>query len=44
MMQKFQELTTSGKPAQQVIDRGLILTNVSLYRLTGTFGSSRKER
>jgi epoxide hydrolase len=44
MMQKFQEFTTSGKPAQRVIDRGLILTNVSLYRLTGTFGSTRKGR
>ncbi len=40
MMQKFMELSTSAKPLEQVIDRDLILTNVSLYWLTGTFGSS----
>jgi pimeloyl-ACP methyl ester carboxylesterase len=40
MMQKFQEFTVSGKPVEQVIDRDLILTNVSVYWFTGTFGSS----
>ena len=40
MMQKFKEFSTSAKPLEQVIDRDLILTNVSLYWLTGTFGSS----
>jgi pimeloyl-ACP methyl ester carboxylesterase len=40
MMQKFKEFTTAAKPPEQVLDRDLILTNVSLYWLTGTFGSS----
>jgi epoxide hydrolase len=39
MMQKFQEFSGTG-PVEQVIDRDLILTNASLYWLTGTFGSS----
>jgi pimeloyl-ACP methyl ester carboxylesterase len=40
MTQKFHEFTTGGKPTEQVIDRDLLLTNVSLYWLTGTFGSA----
>jgi hypothetical protein len=40
MLQKFQEFGGTGKPAEQAIDRDLILTNVSIYWLTGTFGSS----
>jgi epoxide hydrolase len=40
MMQKFKEFTTAAKSPEQVIDRDLILTNVSLYWLTGTLGSS----
>ncbi|MER6176702.1 epoxide hydrolase [Streptosporangium sp. NPDC001681] len=40
MMQKFKEFTTAAKPPEQVIDRDLILTNVSLYWLTGTLGTS----
>jgi pimeloyl-ACP methyl ester carboxylesterase len=40
MMQKFKEFTTAAKPPEEVIDRDLILTNASLYWLTGTFGSS----
>jgi pimeloyl-ACP methyl ester carboxylesterase len=40
MMQKFKEFTTAAKMPDQVIDRDLILTNVSLYWLTGTLGSS----
>ncbi|MEV8635791.1 epoxide hydrolase [Streptosporangium sp. NPDC051023] len=40
MTQKFQEFTIGGKRAEEVIDRDLILTNVSLYWLTGTFGTS----
>jgi len=40
MMQKFKEFSASAQPLEQVIDRDLILTNVSLYWLTGTFGSS----
>ncbi|WP_030912306.1 epoxide hydrolase family protein [Streptosporangium amethystogenes] len=40
MTQKFKEFTTAAKPPEQVIDRDLILTNVSLYWLTGTLGTS----
>jgi pimeloyl-ACP methyl ester carboxylesterase len=40
MMQKFREFGTTGEPPEQVIDLDLILTNVSLYWLTGTEGSS----
>jgi pimeloyl-ACP methyl ester carboxylesterase len=40
MVQKFHEFNASGKPLEQVIDRDLLLTNVSLYWFTGTFGSS----
>jgi epoxide hydrolase len=40
MMQKFKEFSVSGELPERVIDRDLILTNVSLYWLTGTFGSS----
>ncbi|MFC4562532.1 epoxide hydrolase family protein [Nocardiopsis mangrovi] len=40
MVQKFKEFTPVDKLPEQVIDRDLILTNVSLYWFTGTFGSS----
>jgi epoxide hydrolase len=40
MAQKFDEFNASGKPLEEVIDRDLFLTNVSLYWFTGTFGSS----
>ncbi|MEV5748958.1 epoxide hydrolase [Actinoallomurus sp. NPDC052308] len=40
MAQKFHEFNASGKPLEQVIDQDLFLTNVSLYRFTGTFGTS----
>ncbi|MEU1731309.1 epoxide hydrolase [Streptosporangium sp. NPDC020145] len=38
--QKFHEFNASGRPLEQVIDRDQLLTNVSLYWFTGTFGSS----
>jgi epoxide hydrolase len=37
---KFFEFNASGRPLDQVIDRDLFLTNVSVYWFTGTFGSS----
>lgn len=40
MAQKFHEFNPTGKPLEQVISRDQILTNVSVYWLTGTFGSS----
>jgi epoxide hydrolase len=40
MTQKFHEFTVADKPMDQVIDRDLFLTNMSLYWFTGTFGSS----
>ncbi|MFD7501179.1 epoxide hydrolase family protein [Streptomyces sp. NPDC059850] len=40
MAQKFKEFTTAGKGWQELIDRDLFLTNLSLYWFTGTFGSS----
>jgi pimeloyl-ACP methyl ester carboxylesterase len=40
MTQKFHEFNATGKPLEQVIDRDLFLTDVSLYWFTGTFGSS----
>lgn len=40
MMQKFHEFNTDPRPVEQVLDRDLILTNLSLYWFTGTFGSS----
>jgi pimeloyl-ACP methyl ester carboxylesterase len=40
MMQKFHEFNPTGKPLEQVIDRDPLLTNASVYWLTGTFGSS----
>jgi pimeloyl-ACP methyl ester carboxylesterase len=40
MTQKFKEFTTGADQPEKVIDRDLILTNVSLYWFTGTFGSS----
>jgi len=40
MTQKFHEFNASGKPLEEVIDRDLFLTNVSLYWFTGTFGTS----
>jgi pimeloyl-ACP methyl ester carboxylesterase len=38
--QKFHEFNASGKPLMEAIDRDALLTNVSLYWFTGTFGSS----
>jgi pimeloyl-ACP methyl ester carboxylesterase len=40
MTQKFHEFNASGKPLAEAIDRDALLTNVSLYWFTGTFGSS----
>jgi epoxide hydrolase len=40
MVQKFHEFNATGQPLEQVLDRDLLLTNVSLYWFTGTFGSS----
>ena len=40
MVQKFQEFNATGKPLEEVIDRDLILTNLTLHWLTGTFGTS----
>lgn len=40
MTQKFQEFNPTGQPLDQVIGRDPLLTNVSLYWFTGTFGSS----
>ncbi|RKR90833.1 pimeloyl-ACP methyl ester carboxylesterase [Micromonospora pisi] len=40
MTQKFKEFSVTGELPDRTIDRDLLLTNVSLYWLTGTFGSS----
>jgi pimeloyl-ACP methyl ester carboxylesterase len=40
MIQKFQEFTVTVDLPEKAIDRDLILTNVTLYWLTGTSGSS----
>ena len=40
IVQKFGEFNPTGKPLEQVIGRDALLTNVSLYWLTGTLGSS----
>ncbi|MDJ1132233.1 epoxide hydrolase family protein [Streptomyces iconiensis] len=40
MAQKFHEFNASGKPLDEAVDTDLFLTNLSLYWLTGTFGSS----
>ncbi|MET9247806.1 epoxide hydrolase [Nonomuraea sp. NPDC003709] len=40
MTHKFKEFTVAAKTPEEVIDRDLLLTNVSLYWLTGTFGTS----
>jgi pimeloyl-ACP methyl ester carboxylesterase len=40
MTHKFKEFTVAAKTPDEVIDRDLLLTNVSLYWLTGTFGTS----
>ncbi|MEE1938656.1 epoxide hydrolase [Streptomyces sp. TRM 70361] len=40
MAQKFHEFNASGKPLDEVIDRDLFLTNLSLYWFTGTWASS----
>jgi len=40
MAQKFHEFNPTGRPLEQVINRDALLSNVSLYWLTGTFGSS----
>ncbi|MFD0898955.1 epoxide hydrolase family protein [Actinomadura sediminis] len=40
MMQKFEDFNTSGVPADEAIDRNLILANVSLYWFTQSFGTA----
>lgn len=40
MAQKFHEFNASGRPLDEVIETDLFLTNLSLYWLTGTLGSS----
>ncbi|WP_106399223.1 epoxide hydrolase family protein [Actinocorallia populi] len=40
MMQKFNEFSFGGKTPAEALDRDLLLTNVSLYWFTATFGSS----
>jgi epoxide hydrolase len=40
IVQKFHEFNHTGKPLDQVISRDQMLTNVSVYWLTGTFGAS----
>lgn len=40
MLQKFEDFNAAPVPVDQVIDRDLILTNLSVYWFTGTFGSS----
>ncbi|MFG2192078.1 epoxide hydrolase family protein [Streptomyces sp. NPDC048639] len=40
MMQKFQEFTPTADLPEQAIDRDLLLTNATVYWLTGTSGSS----
>jgi pimeloyl-ACP methyl ester carboxylesterase len=40
LTQKFHEFNVSGRPLAEAIDRDLLLTNVSVYWFTGTFGSS----
>jgi pimeloyl-ACP methyl ester carboxylesterase len=40
MTQKFHEFNPTGKPLAEVISRDLLLTNVSVYWFTKTFGTS----
>ncbi|WP_326691843.1 MULTISPECIES: epoxide hydrolase [unclassified Streptomyces] len=40
MAQKFHEFNATGKPLEETIERDLFLTNVSLYWLTETLGTS----
>ncbi|MFB9835301.1 epoxide hydrolase family protein [Actinoallomurus acaciae] len=40
MLQKFHEFNAGGRPLEEAIDRDLFLTNLTLYWLTGTFGTS----
>ncbi|MEU8828470.1 epoxide hydrolase [Streptomyces sp. NPDC048636] len=40
MGQKFNEFSMTDKLPEEILDRDLLLTNVSLYWLTDTFGSS----
>lgn len=40
MMQKFGEFNASGRPLDETLDRDLVLTNLSIYWFTQTFGSS----
>ncbi|MET7764470.1 epoxide hydrolase [Streptomyces sp. NPDC005393] len=40
MTQKFKEFTAATKLPEQLIDRDLLLTNLTLYWLTGTLGTS----
>ncbi len=40
ILHKFHEFNPTGKPLEEVISRDQLLTNVSVYWLTGTLGSS----
>lgn len=40
MMQKFEDFNAGAVPADQAIDRDLILANVSLYWFTQSFGTA----
>ncbi|MEV4788852.1 epoxide hydrolase family protein [Streptomyces tuirus] len=42
IVEKFQEWTDSGEVPEEAVDRDLMLTNVMLYWLTGTAGSSAR--
>lgn len=42
IVEKFQEWTDSGQLPEEAVDRDLLLTNVTLYWLTGTAGSSAR--
>jgi pimeloyl-ACP methyl ester carboxylesterase len=42
VIEKFREWTDSGELPEEAIDRDLLLTNVMLYWLTGTAGSSAR--
>jgi pimeloyl-ACP methyl ester carboxylesterase len=40
MVQKFKEFSTAAEPLEQVLDRDALLTNLSVYWFTRTFGTS----
>ncbi|WP_281898685.1 epoxide hydrolase family protein [Phytohabitans aurantiacus] len=40
MLQKFHDFNTAGEPLDKVLDRDALLTNLSLYWFTDTFGTS----